>query len=451
MSRNKSIVRLISWFMVLLIVLAVGSLGYLLISEKYTRFHRQLAGFQREFMEQQKIELKNQVDQAIEYIDYQLSQRDRLARQMLQQRVNEALLIADTVYHGYRGRQQDREDKKRLIKEILAKLRFDHGEGYYFIIDADGIMRMNPNLPQMEGVSLEALEGKYGSGLMAGFQKIANGPKEGFFRYLFPKPGRAGRPGAKTLKISFIKCFPPYNWYLGAGMYLDNMENAIQKQVSEYLNIHRFGRNRQNYVFIIKLLNINGGKNFGIMYANASRPDIIGKYISDDFVDAKGKYFRREFLRGLREKGECYVTYWYKTIGGNQPQLKTSYFKLYPKASLIVAAGAYHPDMEEVISSYRQTLEKNVRQDIRNIIFVLLFIAAILMFIVRFMSRKIGREFAVFTDFFKIAARENRLIDTNTLSLQEFRELAATVNQMVRSRQEIESSLRDSEEKFRSL
>ena len=84
-------------------------------------------------------------------------------------------------------------------------------------------------------------------------------------------------------------------------MYLDNLEEVIQNQVNDYLNIHRFGRNNQNYVFVIKLLNLKGGKNFGIMYANASHPDLVGKYISNDVADTKGKFFCREYLQGLRE------------------------------------------------------------------------------------------------------------------------------------------------------
>ena len=55
--------------MILLIFLAVGSLGYLLISEKYARFHQEMEAFQKNFAANQKNELKNQVNQAIEYID----------------------------------------------------------------------------------------------------------------------------------------------------------------------------------------------------------------------------------------------------------------------------------------------------------------------------------------------------------------------------------------------
>ena len=448
MQKNKSIVQLISTFMILLIFLAIGSLGFLLIRDKFTRFHQEMDSFQREFTNRQKIELKNQVDQAIEYIDHQLSQAETLARLKLKERVEEALQISTAIYKAHKGHWDD-DKTKQLIKTTLAAVTFDQGRGYYYIFDANGVFLLNPNLPEVVGHSLHELEN--GQELMAVFKNIVSGNGEGFNTYHFCKPGRQNSP-KKPQKVAFIKHFSPYNWYVGTGIYLDNIEKTIQSQVNDYLNIHRFGLHNQNYVFVIKLLNINGGRNFGIMYANASRPDLIGKYISDDVADAKGKFFRREFLQGLREKGECYVSYWYKKIGSSlQPQLKTSFFKLYKKADLIVAAGAYHPDMDKIIADYRVKLKKNVTMDVRNIIIILLLVFTILLLIIHFMSRKIRHQFTVFNNFFAEAAQKNRQIDSRSLSLKEFQDLAATVNQMINKRQLIEESLYDSEEKFRTL
>jgi PAS domain S-box-containing protein len=449
-NKNKSIGRLVSTFMLFLIFLTVGSLGYLLISEKYDRFHQEMDSFQKSFTASQKTELKNQVNQTIEYINHNLSQVESLARQNLRQRVDEALQIATTIHQTYKNQWTDAEIKQ-LIKTTLGAIRFDHGLGYYHILDADGVFQLSPNLPRVEGLSLNDLKNNGAFDFMPGAREIAAGSGEGFNAYRFHKLGQQ-EPASKFPKITFIKRFAPYNWFFGTGVYLNHLEEIIQNQVNDYLNIHRFGFNNQNYVFVIKLLDIKGGKNFGIMYANANRPDLIGEYISDDLADAKGKFFRREFLQGLRENGQCYVSYWYKNIGNNlQPQLKTTFFKLYKKADLIVATGAYHPDMETIIAGYRSKLEKNIKKDVRNIILILLLIFTILLIIIRFMGNKISHEFTVFSNFFAKAAQQNKQVDKHALSLKEFKDLATTVNQMVSARQTTENALHDSEEKFRTL
>ena len=448
MKKTKSIVRLVSIFMVLLIFLAVVSLGYLLISEKYSRFHQELTSFQDNFTTRQKTELQSQVNQTIEYIDHRLSQIESLARQKLKQRVEEALQVAAAIHQKYQSHSE--AEIKQLIKTTLGAIRYNNNSGYYYIVDDKGVFQLNPNLPAVEGLSLSDLESKNRLNLMSRFQEIASGSGAGFNTYQFHKPGQP--QGSKAKKITFIKRFEPYNWYFGTGIYLDSLEAIVQKKINDYLNLHRFGGNNQNYVFVIKLIDINGGKNFGIMYANANRPDLIGKYISDDTPDAKGKLYRQEFLKGLREHGQCFVSYWYKKIGSNpQPQLKTSFFKLYKKANLIVAAGAYHPDIDAVITVYQNKLEKNVSRDVRNILLILFLIFFTLLLVIRFMSKKIQREFQVFTNFFTRAARQNRKIDPGELSLKEFQELAVTVNQMITQRQQVEQSLRDSEGKFQTL
>ncbi len=449
MKKTRSITRLITIFMVLLIFLAVTSLGYLLISEKYSRFHQELTSFQEEFTARQKTELQSQVNQTIEYIDHRLSQIESLARKKLKQRVEESLQIATAICQKYQPHSDT--EIKQLIKTTLGAIRFDNdGTGYYYIMNDKGVFQLNPNLPEIEGLSLSDLNNRDNPHLLDRFQEITSGSGAGFNTYQFHKPGQPR--GSKSKKITFIKRFEPYNWYFGTGTYLDSLEETIQKQINNYLNIHRFGSNNQNYVFVIKLLEINGGNDFGIMYANANRPDLIGKHISDNTPDATGKLYRREFLKGLREHGQCFVSYWYKKIGDNpQPQLKTSFFKLYKKANLIVAAGAYHPDMDAVISVYQGKLEKNISRDVRNIILILFLTFFSLLLIIRFMSKKIRQEFQVFTNFFTQAARQDRKIDPYELSLKEFQNLATTVNQMISQRQQVEQSLRDSEGKFKTL
>lgn len=203
MNKSKSIGRLVSSFMVLLIFLAVISLGYLLISEKYDRFHQEMDTFQENFTASQKTALKNEVNQTIEYIDHHLSQIETLARQELRQRVDEALQIATVIQQKYKN-QWNNAKIRQLIKSTLGAIRFDHGRGYYYILDADGVFQLNPNLPAIEGLSLNDLKNNDEPDLMARFKEITSDSGEGFNTYCFHKPGQPD-PDNKSPKITFIQ------------------------------------------------------------------------------------------------------------------------------------------------------------------------------------------------------------------------------------------------------
>jgi len=108
------------------------------------------------------------------------------------------------------------------------------------------------------------------------------------------------------------------------------------------------------------------------MVINGNRPDLVGKKISDDYLDAKGKPFRKEFLEDIREDGESFVVYWYKKPDGSGIGRKLSYFKLYPEWNWIVARGIYFDRLDKVIATKKEELSKKVKNDILLLCFIFL-------------------------------------------------------------------------------
>ena len=92
------------------------------------------------------------------------------------------------------------------------------------------------------------------------------------------------------------------------------------------------------------------------MLVNPSRPDLVGKTLSDSYADITGHPFRKEMLKGLREKGEAYVEYQYKKPGTEKISRKLSYFKLYPKWNWVLARGVYFDDLEDSIALKKKLL-----------------------------------------------------------------------------------------------
>ena len=142
---------------------------------------------------------------------------------------------------------------------------------------------------------------------------------QGFFSYY---PSKLTDLNNDHEKIAYAKHFEPYAWIIGAETNLGAVAKSMQNVITHYVTTNRFGPNERGYVFINELLDINGGTEFARVYANPNRPNDTGETISDDFKDANGKFFRKEFLQGLRDNGECFVDYWYKKIDSATPSPK---------------------------------------------------------------------------------------------------------------------------------
>jgi PAS domain S-box-containing protein len=216
----------------------------------------------------------------------------------------------------------------------------------------------------------------------------------------------------------------------------------MQHIIAHYVEINRFGANGQGYVFINELLDINGGEAFARVYANPNRPHDAGRLISDDYQDAKGKMFRKEFLEGLRQHGECYVDYWYHKLDNPEPSPKTSFFKLAGKGRFIVAAGVYVDDIEDEISRLHTTLNTHLRRSLLIISSIFLTTIFIVIGLINFLSKRLTSDFDLFVDFFERAADASEFIDRSRIRYGELDQLAGFANQMLVKKNEIEDALR---------
>ncbi|MEA2049227.1 MAG: cache domain-containing protein [Campylobacterota bacterium] len=193
--------------------------------------------------------------------------------------------------------------------------------------------------------------------------------KIGFTKIYFTKPDNKN---IEYPKIVCISKFEPLNMIIGTGEYLDIVEKEIQRYVIDrFLNL-KINKNR--YLFILDLHNINGGKDFATVLLNPNRKDVIGKSIDSYKSDSQGELYREKYLKGLRENGECFIKYWYKKPNFKTKHLKMSYFYLQKDWNWIIASGFYFDDIENQIVQAEKEFNLHTNKIIyRTIILVMLF------------------------------------------------------------------------------
>jgi len=166
-------------------------------------------------------------------------------------------------------------------------------------------------------------------------------------------------------------------------------KNYLVQDLINWINSISYDIQKSDYIFVYKLRDINGGKNFAQLLINPNRPDLLGKYLSDEYEDAKGKKFRKEFLKGIRKNNESFVSYAYKKPSTGEIIEKISYFKYYEPLNWIIAKGVYVDDIaskvEELKSEYDISVKKQIKQNVYS--FFAVFIIAV--FIAYFMGRRI--------------------------------------------------------------
>jgi diguanylate cyclase (GGDEF)-like protein/PAS domain S-box-containing protein len=139
----------------------------------------------------------------------------------MEEEVNNAIYLSNYYYTTNKGKLSDDEIKKAII-EMLENLQSED-IGYFFAADFNGNTMIGPN----KGKNTYNIEDKNGLKVV---QELINSAKAGggYIKYVMPPiEGVEQDP-----KISYVMPFEPYQWYIGAGVPLSQIE-TIQTQIRQ--------------------------------------------------------------------------------------------------------------------------------------------------------------------------------------------------------------------------
>jgi methyl-accepting chemotaxis protein len=116
----------------------------------------------------------------------------------------------------------DREKGEELLLNQLRKTRYA-GSEYFWVNDLQHVILMHPVKPELEGKELSQTRDANGKYIFREFVKVARADGEGYVDYLWPKPGNSDA----VPKLSFVKLVPEWNWIIGSGIYIDDVEDQF--------------------------------------------------------------------------------------------------------------------------------------------------------------------------------------------------------------------------------
>jgi methyl-accepting chemotaxis protein len=108
--------------------------------------------------------------------------------------------------------------QKRAMTRVAA-LRYGNND-YFWINDMQPRMVMHPMKPELNGSDLSANKDPNGKALFVDFVNVVRKDGAGFVPYEWPKPGFE-RPQPK---LSYVVGFAPWNWVIGTGVYIDDLD-----------------------------------------------------------------------------------------------------------------------------------------------------------------------------------------------------------------------------------
>ena len=117
----------------------------------------------------------------------------------------------------------EKAEMKQAEKDLESLRYGEKDQGYFWVNDMNTVVVMHPIKPSLNGKNLKDLKDPDGKYIFREFVKVCRENGAGFVDYKWPKPGHE-KP---VDKISYVRLFEPWNWVIGTGMYIDDIEAAV--------------------------------------------------------------------------------------------------------------------------------------------------------------------------------------------------------------------------------
>jgi methyl-accepting chemotaxis protein len=199
--QNLSIKTKLLFLVILSIAVVVGIVITNSILSIYNISEANITKYERESYKLKEIELKNHVESAL----------------------NTLKGIAENPNFG------TIEEKQTLSKEVIKNMLYGK-DGYFWINNSNHILIMHPIKPDLVGKNMKESKDPNGVFIYQEIVKEANANKEGgLVKYGWSKPGVDGvQP-----KFSYVIRYEPWDWIIGTGAYVDNIENEVKAMKEE--------------------------------------------------------------------------------------------------------------------------------------------------------------------------------------------------------------------------
>jgi len=357
-------------------VIAFAILSILVVlNHNKTLLASDILSLKQSFIASEKEMVKIQVSQLIQQITYEKNSTEKTLKNNIKDQVYQAHSIATNIYQNNKHKPENEVTK--LITDALRYIRFNDGRGYFFIYKTDGLSVMHPVLPKMEGTFKGNFQDSRGKYIVRDLGQLAKEKGEAFYHWWFVKPNNKKR---EFEKIGFGKHFAPYNWFIGTGEYVVDVENDIKKRLIQRISNITYGLN--GFIF---LLDYQGN------VISHFRKDYQGtnlNYNTDKNITEVGNRFIE-----IAKQGGGYLSHLSPLMPSTgKPAEKISYIGGFPEWDWVIGTGFYKAETENYLAKREQIIAQQNKTQLLNLLglsfFVTLFFVVLSLLLTKYLTRR---------------------------------------------------------------
>ena len=253
MIKAKSLYHLILYSITFIIILT-SAFTFIIIENAFDDFQEKIEIIKTDFETKQKDLIQTDIKRTLNYIEF---------------------------YHNkFKGKKSEKDIQRDLLESIeLMRDKKDLND-YVFIYDFDGTSIYYPISDKNIGKNLYEFTDLSGKKVIKEIIEISKKKEGGYVQYIWYKP----EIKKEALKISYALSYKPWNWTIGKGIYLDEINEVVKEKKVEYdEKISNYVLQILSLTIMLVLYSIFIYKNATILIVNDVKE--IGKYFKESQKD----------------------------------------------------------------------------------------------------------------------------------------------------------------------
>ncbi|MDX2320310.1 MAG: cache domain-containing protein [Moritella sp.] len=378
-THDIKILRLIKIIPPIIAITFAILVNIIVINNNQTALSNDIKTLRQDFIKKEKALVKYQVKQLFQQITYEKNNTTALLKEDIKKRVYQAHRIASNIYAENKHKSEAQVTK--LITDALRNIRFNQGRGYYFIYKTNGLNVMHPSLPKFEGTSKWDIQDVRGNYVVRNLAELTTNEDEGFSRWWFVKPQNKNQ---EFEKIGFAKRFSPYDWFIGTGEYVIDVENDIKQRLLQKIAKIRYGNN--GYIFVI---------DYQGNYLSHYQKDFEGtnRY---NIVNEQGVAIVPQIIN-VAKQGEDYLHYISSVIpNSSEPADKISYIMGLTDWEWAIGSGVYISEIENYLATREKAIGQQHKSEFSKILWLSLLVTLFFVTLSLVLANYLSRRFALY-------------------------------------------------------
>ncbi|DAB32103.1 MAG TPA: hypothetical protein CFH79_05815, partial [Sulfurospirillum sp. UBA11407] len=359
----------LSFFNSLFTILVISIALSIMAGYEYNAFYeKKKESLKQEYIEKNKRLLQEEVAMEVKRVNNIISDFYFSVFSILDNRVHmiESLIYSQIKTHRYLKNKQ----LNKHIFDTINSLNYNNADNYDFIFNKHGEILFHSLEKRLEGLNiLESSE--FAPELKNSVKKVIK-DGEASAGYVFVRNGVKRKIYTDMKKVN--------DFFIASCIYIDNLEEELQKNIFKSLEYSRLGVDRKGYFWVTNSENI--------MLFHPFQKELISKNLTE-LKTKRGVAIFKEVDKLLQDKDEAFLTYDWQVPDTDEYAEKIAYVKKIPKWDWVLGSGFYLKDLDEFL----QNEEKKQKEFLDTLILKILLIVSVLFAIVLSISWYISQRF----------------------------------------------------------